>query len=329
MWRKAFNQSVVPLSRTASIVPLAPALDGRTFFASIWTLDFSGVARIDAETNEVKRIKAFPNPDTDQAGGSFDGRWLVWREYHSLSNWDDFTIWAWDSRVGSLTQIGAAKQQQDGMFWPSNWRNPDVRNGIATWEQGAADGGVGEVHIFTLPSGPDRVVRRGHPQGSFFLRSGKVVWPESPKPGARTVFRGVTISGAAFKLPVALRRIRGVSALVTDGRSMAYPNADFTSLWWSPALSTTPQRVVAAGYGDNIDNSVQVSGRYILFGIAPHTYLADTVTRRYVQINAGGWGRLNTRALVFLRPAARKASHAVSDVLLIRIKALPPIPSCK
>src|SRR5204863_10594 len=78
-WRAALEHGVVPLSRTASVVPIAPARDSRTFFAEIWSSSFSGVARIDARTSSVTPIKEFTDPVNDQALGNFDGRWLVWR----------------------------------------------------------------------------------------------------------------------------------------------------------------------------------------------------------------------------------------------------------
>jgi hypothetical protein len=312
------------------MVPLAPGRDGRTFFATITTPAFSGVARIQAPTGQVTPIKPFPDADNDQAGGAFDGRWLVWREYHSLSNFDDFTVWAWDSQTGSLRKIGAAKQGPDGKFWPSGWRNPDVNNGVATWEQGSGRQGAGEIHVFHLATGPDRVVRRGHPQGPFFVGRTTIVWPESARPGATTVLRGINATtGARTALPKALRAIRGVSALVTDGRAIAYPSSGFTSLWWSPSLSHAPSRIVTAGYGDYIDNSVQIAGRYFLFGIAPHTYLADAATHRYIEISAGGWGRLDAKALVLLPASSKKARHEVTDVLFLPVASLPPVPICR
>jgi hypothetical protein len=254
----------------------------------------------------------------------------VWREYHSLFNWDDFTVWAWDAKTDSLKQIGAATQGPDGSFWPSTWRNPEVNNGVAIWEQGSGPQGAGEIHVFPLPTGPDRVVRRGHPQGPFFVEPNKIVWPESPRPGAYTVLRGInTRTGANATLPIALRGIRGVSAVVTDGRAIAYPSARFGSLWWSPSLSRAPSLVVAAAYGDSIDNSVRIAARYFLFGIAPHTYLADSATHRYVEISAGGWGLLDARAIVLLPAAPKKANHVVTDVLFLPVASLPPVPPCK
>ena len=72
------------LSRRVSVVPLALANDGRSFFAEIYTKAYSGIVRVDATTSRYTEIKRFSDPTNDQAMGGFDGRWLVWTEYHSL-----------------------------------------------------------------------------------------------------------------------------------------------------------------------------------------------------------------------------------------------------
>jgi hypothetical protein len=330
-WRTVLARSVVELSHTVSIVPLAPGGDGRTFFATIYTPSFSGVARVEARTGRVTLIKPFPNASTDQAGGgAFDGRWLVWREDHSLFNWNDFTVWAWDSRTDSLKQIGAAEHGPDGSFWPSTWRHPDVSNGVATWEQGAGPDSLGDIHVVRLATGEGKVVRHGHPGGSFFTGPNRIVWPESMRRGALTVFRAAdSRTGATVAPPPVLRGLRGIGALVTDGKAIAYPSARFGSLWWAPSLSGKPSQIAIAGYGDSIDNSVRIAGRYFLFGIAPHSYLADSTTHRYVEISAGGWGLLDARILVFLPSSPTKAHHLVSDVLFVPVASLPPVPPCK
>jgi hypothetical protein len=328
-WRKAFTGGVVALSRRASIVPLATGRDGRTFFATIYSPTFSGVGRIDARTSQVTPIKSFSNAANDQAGGAFDGRWLVWTEYHSLRE-DDLAVFAWDSRTKTLKQLGATVPRADGSYWPSSWRHPDVSNGVATWEQGTGPDSVGDIHVVQLETGEDKVIRHGHPGGPFFTGRNRIVWPESPRRGVLTVFRAAdTRTGATVAPPPVLRGLRGIGALVTDGKAIAYPSPYFGALWWAPSLSGKPSQIAIAGYGDSIDNSVQIAGRYVLFGIAPHTYLADTAQRRYVEISAGGWGHLDARSLVLLPPSPKKELHAVADVLFFSLESLPPVPPCK
>jgi hypothetical protein len=164
------KRHVVPLSRRVALDPWALAHDSRSFFATVYSPAFSGVARIDVPTSRITEIRAFPDPAAEQADGAFDGRWLVWAEYRGFESFDDFTVWAWDSRTGGVRQIGAATRAPDGRLWPSPWRQPDVREGIATWTQGSGPDELTDVHLYDLRTGEDRVVHSGHAQGSFLLR---------------------------------------------------------------------------------------------------------------------------------------------------------------
>jgi hypothetical protein len=325
------KRHVVPLSRNVALVPWALAHDARSFFATVYSPAFSGVARIDASTSRITEIKAFPDAGHEQADGAFDGRWLVWDEYRGFESFDDFTVWAWDSRTGGVRQIGTAARAPDGRLWQSPWRQPDVRSGIATWTQGSGPDGLTEVHAYDLRTGEDRVLRSGHAQGSFLLRNHVVAWPESPSPGAATRLDAASaVTGRRLPTPRALRAVRGVSGLATDGGGIAYPDALYRSLWWSPALDATPDRIVATKHSyDHIDNSVQIGGRYVGFGIEPRVFVGDTRTRRYVQIAAhGGWTRLDGSSLLVLYATGSKELDARAPIAFVRLRDLPPIPAC-
>jgi hypothetical protein len=329
-WRRALQRHVTALSRTTPLVPFALAHDGRSFFAAIYSAGFSGVAEIDARTSAVKQIKAFPDPAEDQADGAFDGRWLVWAEYHSRTTLGDFTVWAWDSRSGEVTQIGAATRSTHGEFWESPWRAPDALNGIATWVQGTGPGGLGAVHVYDLRSGRGATVHRGHAQGSFLLVHRRVAWPESPGPGRVTRMRVASaFTHKRLEAPPALRAAHGVSGLATDGRRIAYPDPRYRSIRWSPSLSRKPRTILTARSPDHIDNSVRIGGRYIGFGIWPHLFVADTRTSRYVQIGRhGGWTLLNGTTLLVAFGSRGKVTHPRLRIALVPLGRLPAIPAC-
>jgi hypothetical protein len=329
-WRGVLERHVVPLSRTVALDPWALAHDGRSFFATVYSPDFSGVARIDATTGRLTEIRPFPDPRHDQADGAFDGRRLVWSEYHGFNSFDAFTVWVWDSRTGELRQIGAATRALDGAFWPSPWRQPDVRDGIATWVQGSGPGGRTEVHAYDLRARQDRVVGTGFAQGSFLLGGDVVAWPESAAGGTVTTMRlASAATGTRLRVPPALSALRGVSGLVTAGRRIAYPSARFTSLWWSPSLQSRPRRIVVARGSEHIDNSVQIGGRYVGFGIEPRVFVGDTRTHRYLEITArGGWTRADATSLLVLYATGSKALDAHAPIAFVPLRDLPPIPAC-
>ena len=311
------------------MLPIVGAGDGRSFFAQLYSPAFSGVVRIDARTSRVTRIRRFPSAQDDQADGSFDGRWLVWNEYHSLSGFDDFTTFAWDSRTRRVTQIGSATRDPAGEFWASGWRQPDVRGGLATWTQGVGPNGLSEVHVYDLGKGTDRVVRTGHAQGSFFLAGPVVVWPESPAAGSLTrMFAANPRTGAAFSAPGTLGRLRGISALFTDGRGFAYPSARFTSLWWAPSPRQAPGRVFSAKPpASYVDNSVRVAGRYLIFSSTGRGYVGDTHSRRYFNV-VGDPVAIDRKALIVSSWTQGKRLHPRDRIMFVPLRALPRLGPC-
>ena len=321
----------MPLSRTASLVPFALAPDGRSFFAVVRSAGFSGVARIGARAKGMTGIKAFPDPNDEQAGGSFDGRWLVWKEFHGFSSFDDFAVYAWDSHTGRVSQIGASGEGPDGNFWESPWQGPDVRSGVATWAQGSGVDGLADIHVYDLGAGSGQVIHAGHAGGPLLLGHGLVAWPESPSPGAfLRMYVAGALTGKPVATPRALRILRGVSGLDTDGRQIAYPSAAFESLWWSPSLSRAPKEILAARDDNHVDNSVQIGGRYIGFGIQPHLFVADTRTHRYLEIeHEFGWTELNSASLLvdYGSNAGRQIDYR-AHVVLVPLRELPRIPAC-
>lgn len=330
-WKKVIDGGLVALSRHASLVPIAPANDGRSFFASIWSKPYSGVVRIDAGRSRYTKIKRFPNPINDQASGSFDGRWLVWTEYRSLSDPGDFTVWSWDSRTSLLRKIGAAVRSSSGEFWPSVWQEVVALDGYATWEQGAGPNNVGDIHIVDLESGRDRVVRHGHPAGSFLIAGPLVVWPESMKQGALTVMRAVDAkTGRPVTTPPSLRSTRGGLIPATNGDAISYATGEWRSLWWSPSLKTTPRRVFSSQIGSAIENPIYVTKRYVSFAVWPEDYLADTLNGRYMQINSPGGGvYLGETSLVISKQPTKKAIHPIIETVFLPLRSLPPIPPCE
>jgi hypothetical protein len=312
------------------MVPLAVAGDGRSFFAAVYSPRFSGVARIDARTNGMTEIKAFPDPLFDQAWGAFDGRWLVWNEYHGYDSLNDFTTWAWDTQSRKLVQLGAATREPSGQFWESPWRGADVRNGVAVWVQGVGPDQLGEVHAYDLRTRRDLVIRHGHPGGAFLIAGHIVIWAEASAPGVATRMHAASaLTGTPMEVPRALRRLRNVTGLYTDGHRIAYPNASYKALWWSPSLNETPYEVVSTRHVEHIDNSVQVGPRYVGFGIHPWAFVADTKVHRYIEVSKnGGSVFVNATSVLVVHGPTKKVLHPILRMSFVALRDLPPMPAC-
>ncbi|HKD93486.1 MAG TPA: hypothetical protein VKB43_02120 [Gaiellaceae bacterium] len=336
-WQQVLARHIVPLSRTTPLHAMAIANDGRSFFTQIYTKRFTGVAEVNAKTGHVTTIKAFPDPtpalgneNADQALGAFDGRWLVWNEYRGETSFNRFTTWAWDSHTRRLTRIGASAKGPSGKFWQSPWHGPDVRQGFATWVQGSGADQLTDVHVYDLRTGRGRVIHTGHAQASFLLADHLVAWPESPKRGAETKMDVASaLTGKRVQAPTALRALRGISGLDTDGRRIAYPSAHFKSLWWSPSLQRKPLEILRASRLHYVDNGVQIGSRYLGFGIQPRLFVGDTKTRRYVQVSDGyGWTLINTTTLLVSYGNGNEKSDPILKIALVPLRDLPPMPAC-
>lgn len=329
-WQRALSRHIVVLSRTTPLVPIALARDGHSFFASIYSPSFSGVGEIDARTSTVTRIKAFPDPQFDQAWAAYSGRWLVWNEYHGFDTFNDFTTWAWNTQTHKLEQLGAATRAPSGQFWDSPWRGPDVRDGIATWVQGSGPDQLGDVHAYNLRSGTDLVVWQGHPGGAFLLDPHTVVWAEASARGVPTRMHAASArTGAPVPLPRALRTLRDVTGLQTDGSRIAYPDASYKSLWWSPSPNDDPYKVVGARHLHHLDNSVQVGGRFVVFGMHPNLFVAEPRLHRYVEVtDHAGLAWVNPAALLVAYGPTKKVLHPILRMAFVPSRDLPPMPAC-
>lgn len=328
-WRTWLDRAPVGLSTTASVTPWALAGDGRSFFASIASPDFSGVVRIDATTNTAVRIRRFRDPRQFQAVGGFDGRYLVFREYHRLNDeLADYTVHAWDATSGESWQIGGATPDGSGGFFPSPWRDVSVRGGFATWTTGTGNDGSGVVHVYDLARRTDRIVRRGHPAGSALLDGAVVVWPESPAPGEAALMRATTVTGAPAAVPLALAGRGLLDGFATDGRAIALPADGWQRLSWTADAATPPHTVVSPPADQVIANGLTVAGPLVGYTVDPTTFLADASMGRAIALPDVAYTLVDPLSVLVLGRAGGTALHPIQPVRLLSRHAMPTIPAC-
>jgi hypothetical protein len=159
-----------------------------------------------------------------------------------------------------------------------------------------------------------------------------VVWAEASAPGVPTRMHAASgLTGRPLQTPAALQPLRNVAGLYTDGRRIAYPNASYRSLWWSPSLNKKPYEVVGTRHVfDHIDNSVRVGGRYVGFGKQPHVFVADTKTGRYVEVGKTfGFVYVDSAALLVVYGGGKKVLHPILRMSFVPLTDLPPMPACR
>jgi hypothetical protein len=135
-------------------------------------------------------------------------------------------------------------------------------------------------------------------------------------------------TGHTVSTPSALAGLRGISALFTDGKTIAYPGAKFRSLWWAPSLRAHPQLVFKPKRRlQYVDNSVRVAGRYFLFSSEGRAYVGDGRVRRYMLLGGDGVA-IDRRALIVSSWTKGKTLHPRNRVMFVPLRALPRLGPC-
>jgi hypothetical protein len=308
----------VPASLHAEVVPLGVTADGRMAYVSAWSGRFAGVAALDLVTGRLRPVTRFANPATDQADGTWGGRWLVWAQTTSLTSLDHFTIRAWDSVTGRSLLLGRSLDGPGGTPWPSPWHPPAVSGHFAAWAQGSGPGGLVQIRLADLRTGRVSVIATGHLQAPFFDR-GLVVWPASTRPGTLTSLHAYSVAagtleasgrpGGPAPLPAVLRGVRGTDFVVTDGTRTAYFDPGLTRLYFSPSADQAASVVLTLPDGDEFSNLGMARGA-LAWTTTKATYLASTATGGYVRVTpAYGFAVTGTGPAVLVSdaPASRSA----------------------
>lgn len=208
-WTTGTSSEVIPFASVGSSEVVAQVLSPA----------FRGVARVSG-AGTITPIRAFEGPE-HQAGGSFDGRYAVWKEYASRDSLDLFGVFEWDASTGRITRVGGSHGQGDATF-PSPWADPVIHGGRATWVEGTDASGAGRIVVLDLATATTWVARSGHPQPAAFVGD-LLVWGESPAPDIPVVASAVDLaSRTAVPAPKALAAEHGFIGLVGDGTALAW-----------------------------------------------------------------------------------------------------------
>lgn len=308
------------VSRTTRVptYPIAMSADGSRMFVSTYGRDFSGVAELVVASGKLHRIHAYAHPDRYQAGGAFDGRYLVWFEYHSLSGLDDFTAYSYDTRSGVLRTIGQPHTDAQGNLYSSPWQDPVASAGYAAFAVGVGVGGLTEIMGIELATGASKVLRRGHAQAPIMIAT-TVIWPESAAPGAESTLRAVDVrTGKTVGLTPVLRAVHGTPVLVGDGTRFAYVDPSRHELFYSPAPGTPAKSVLRLDHAEQFQ-SVGMAMHTLVWITTEATYVADLRTGRYARLVTYGSWKTSTGAVSIMEPSAVKMNHPLDAEHVLRV----------
>jgi len=198
---------------------------------------------------------------------------------------------------------------------------------VAAWTAGRADGTTA-LHRYAFATGTDSVVRAGHP-GAPFRYGDDLVWPESPRPGALTRLRAVRLAtGAPATLPGPLAAVRGPAFVVgTDTGVAAWVDPDVRTLRVWRAGWSAPVTVRHVGTGRNVQ-WVRAAGPLVTWDDGTAQWAADLRSGAYTRLTPRyGYTEAAGDALaVGYAPATKGGGTAAPS--LVRVSALPPLPTC-
>ncbi len=330
-WRSLLAEGRISLPDADRFAAFATAADGSQIFGALESKDWSGVVSVTPQ-GSITRIRAYDSPTTDGVvGGAFDGRWLVWTEGHSSTDWNDWDVRAWDSSGGQVIDIAAAPRV-GGATVQGPFVLPVVWEGKAAWVQ-ANQSGKGEVHLYSLVERRDRVLSAGKATPPVLFWESKLLWGELDVPeqhlGHLAMADATTGELLAPPEPLASLRHFG-SVAATDG--LVAWTGDLHSLSiWRPGEAEASQ-IFTADWDDGVD-WIAIAGDLVTWSGAETQWAADLRSGSVTRITQQYGGRLtNGNALLVseptggLEPSSKEflsVIHAVVDAT-----RLPPLPGC-
>jgi hypothetical protein len=331
-WRSALAQGKISLPDTDYLYAKAVAPDGTQIFGELYSDAWSGVVAVDRQ-GSIKRIRAFANPRADHASVAFDGRWLVWTELHSITNWSDWDIRAWDSSTGEVFDIATAPRV-NGATVSGPFVIPVASEGRAAWVQ-ANPSGKGEVHLYDLARRQDRVLSAGTVVPPVLFWGAKLMWVEKDLPGGGGhLAMADAATGEPLTVPRPLASLTSIATLAASGDLVAWSEDYHTVSVWRVGEPKAEQ-IFAAGPDDGVD-WITIAGDLVEWRGLKAPMVADLRSGSVTPLTEGNGGAYtNGEALVLEKPLGPLVKPAEDEVALNHFEAdvvdvtkLPPLPGC-
>ena len=306
------------------MIPFAAGIDTSTFFAEFYSSAWSGVVSITVPSGHITKIAGFKDGAIDQAyTGGFDGRWLVWAELISQTDWNDWQIWAWDSATNQTFQIGSPTLV-GGLPVAGPFLQLALVEGRAAWVQANASG-AGDVHLYSLADRHDEVVGSGATNPIAFWGH-DLLWQHIDVTGQSGHIVMINVdTGQSVNVPGPLASVHHLAFLAASNDLVTW--TDGQSIWAFRSENTMASLVYnqpnySAGY-------LAIAGDLITWTGSAGPLALDLRSSSVVSLTGGNGDRFTQNdALVIYWPVSetRSVSTAfyVSVVDASKLAALPP-----
>ena len=285
---------------------------------------FAGVSLWNIKTGEQRRVHKFADPQNYQAGGSFDGRYLLWGESHSMEGASYVSIYSYDIQTGKVRHLADQLGDTRGMPYPG-LSEPVSSGGTGAWVQGIGPG-VSALKLVDLRTGQIRTVRRGS-FGSVQFVGDKLVIAE-PKAQRVHLIAVDVHSLKEVALPSALPDTRNVASFAAspDGK-IAYIDDTFQQLWFSSGPDRAPTLVAQLPAEFGFQGALEMSDIGLIYSSQGHgSYFIDVTTGSAVKITGGGYFFLRGSHVVTVDANSDKSAKITT--LRIFDLAAGAIPAC-
>ena len=255
--------------------------------------------------------------------------WVVWTQGESNTNFNDWTVRAWDQRTGIVAQL-ATSQRSDGSFVSGQPPTPAIVNGMAAWAQPVASPGApidNELRVRTLATGREVMLAHGTVSSPVFALD-RLIWGRKSADGTFSFEAADPATMQLTALPSGLSEPGAIGSLAGSPTRLA---------WSSDALQeatvydrgTNRRTVYRSPDINHYMQFLQLSAHYLLSygGVTSTVIDLDTAGGFDVHGTVSG----SDQTLVIeepSRPASGKGDFVASRLTTFPTAALPPIPRC-
>lgn len=255
--------------------------------------------------------------------------WVVWTQGESNTNFNDWTVRAWDQRTGIVAQLSTS-HRSDGSFVSGQPPTPAVVNGMAAWAQSVASPGApidNELRVRTLATGREIVLAHGTVSSPVFAL-GRLIWGRKSADGKFSFEAADPATMQLAVLPSGLSEPGPIGSLAGSPTRLA---------WSSDALqeatvydqATNRRTVYRSPDINHYMQFLQLSAHYLLSYGGVTATVIDLDTAHSFDVNGTVSGSEQTLVIEEpSRPANGKGDFVASRLTAFPTAALPPIPRC-
>lgn len=247
---------------------------------------FNGVSLWNVKTGVQRRVHAFADPRSYQAGGGFDGRYLFWQESHSLESFDDFSVYSYDIQTDKVSHLADSVHDAKGHPYPSPLANPIISRGISAWVQGIGPR-LGALKLVNLRTGRITTPRQGLISSVQFVGK-KLVIVEGLAQGQG--FHMVALDLLSLKevsLPTALAGVRNVAFFKASPEGkIVYIDETLHQLWFSNGPDHAAKLVAQLPIESGFQGALELSDSGLIYasqGLG--SYFIDVATGSAIKIS--------------------------------------------